>query len=105
MFHSKFDRKLIGVNVLRWILSNGSNIIAAPAERQSSNGLAEGTWCTIIQMAQEFITENQVDREFWYFALLHAAMMQNQVPSRLGLKLTTPFELGHKSKPDTKAEF
>ena len=59
-FHSDFDRKLIGGNALRWILSNGSNIIATPAGRQSSNGLAELTWRTIIRMARAFITENQV---------------------------------------------
>ena len=32
-------------------------------------------------------------------------MMMNQVPGRLGLKLTTPFELVHKSKPDSKTWF
>ena len=42
-FHSDFDRKLMGGNALRWILSNCSNIIAAPAGRQSSNVLAERT--------------------------------------------------------------
>ena len=59
-FHSDFDRKLIGVNALRCIISNGTNITAAPAGRQSSNGLAERTWRTIIQMLQAFITEKQV---------------------------------------------
>ena len=59
-FHSDFDMKLIGENALRWILSNGSNIIAASAGRQSSNGLVERTWRTIIQMAREFITEKQI---------------------------------------------
>ena len=29
-FHSDFDRKLLSENALRWILANGSNIIAAP---------------------------------------------------------------------------
>ena len=61
-FHSDFDRKLIGGNALQWILSNGPNIIAAPAGRQSSNGLAERTWITSTQMAQAFITEKQVGR-------------------------------------------
>ena len=32
-------------------------------------------------------------------------MIINQVPGRLGLKLTTPFELVHKSKPDSKTWF
>ena len=62
MFHSNFDSKFIGGNTLQWILSNGSNIIAAPAGRQSLNGLAELTWSNIIQMAREFITENKVGR-------------------------------------------
>ena len=59
-FHSEFDRKLIGENALRWILSNVSNIIAAQYGRQSSNVLAERTWRTIIQMVRAFITEKQV---------------------------------------------
>ena len=32
-------------------------------------------------------------------------MMLNQVPGRLGLKLTTSFELVHNSKPDSKTWF
>ena len=39
-FHSDFNRKLIGRNDLQWIISNGSNIIAAPSGCQYSNGLA-----------------------------------------------------------------
>ena len=42
-FHADFDKKLIGGKALKWILANKSNIIAAPAGRQSSNGLAERT--------------------------------------------------------------
>ena len=61
-FHSEFDRKLIGENALRWILSNGSNIISAHDGCQYPNGLAERTWHTLIQMARAFITEKQVGR-------------------------------------------
>ena len=46
-------------------------------------------------MTREVITEKQVGREFWYFAVRHASMILNQVPGRLGLKLTAPFELVH----------
>ena len=88
-FHSDFDKKLIGGKALRWILENHSNIIAAPRGRQSSNGLAEGTWKTIVRMARAYITEKQVGREFWYFAIKHASIMLNQVPGRLNRKLTT----------------
>ena len=92
-FHSDFDKKLIGGKALKWIRTAGSRIIAAPAGRQSSNGLVERTWRTVVQMARAYVTEKQVGREFWYYAIAHAALMVNQVPGRLGRKLTTPFEL------------
>ena len=79
--HYNLDRKAIGVNAQQWFLLNGSNIITDPVGRQSSNGLAERTCCTLIKIARSFITEKQVGREFWYFAVCHAAMMFNQVPS------------------------
>ena len=104
-FHSDFDKKLIGGQALKWILSNNSNIKAAPANRQSSNGLAESTWKTIVKMARAYITEKQVGREYWYYAIKHAAHMLNQVPGRLGRKLTTPFELVHNVKPDPRTWF
>jgi len=56
-------------------------------------------------MACAFITEKQVGREFWYFILVHATSMINQVPGRLGRKLTTPFEAIHNKKPDSKTWF
>ena len=95
----------MGGNSLFCILSNGSNIIIAPAGRQYMNGSAERTWRTLIQMEIASITENQVGREFWYFTVCHSVIMLNQVPGRLGLKLTTPFELAHNAKPDSKTWF
>ena len=56
-------------------------------------------------MARAYITENQVGIEFWYFVVCHAAMMINQVLGRLGLKISTPFELVHSAKPDSKTWF
>ena len=66
IFHSDFDNKLIGGKALKWIQSNDSKVIAAPARRQSYNGgIVEQTWWSIITMAHIFITEKQVGREFW----------------------------------------
>ena len=56
-------------------------------------------------MARTYITEKQLGREYWYFAIVHAANMINQVPGRLGRKLTTPFETVHNKKPDSKTWF
>ena len=91
--------RLIFGKSLRWILTNDSNIVAAPADRQYSNDISEYTWSNLIQMDRAFITEKQVGREFWYLEVWHAAMILNQVPDRLVLKLTTPFELVHNIKP------
>jgi len=101
-FHADFDKKLIGGKALKWIVEQRSRIIAAPAGRQSSNGLVERTWRTLVQMARAYITDKQVGREFWYYAILHASRMLNQIPGRLGRKLTTPFELVHNHKPDAR---
>ena len=56
-------------------------------------------------MARSYITEKQVGREFWFFAIKHAAHMLNQVPGRLGRKLTSPFELVYNQKPDARTWF
>ena len=56
-------------------------------------------------MERSYLTEKQVGREFLYFAVCHAAMVLNQVPGHLGLKLTTPFELVHNTKSDSNAWF
>jgi hypothetical protein len=80
-------------------------IWAAPARRQSSNGLVERTWQTIIRMARSYISEKQMGREYWFFAIKTAARMLNQVPGRVGRKLTSPFELIFGIKPDAKTWF
>ena len=56
-------------------------------------------------MARAFITDKQVGQECWYLAVRHAEIILNQVPGQLGLKITTPFELVHNSKPDSKTWF
>ena len=54
-FHCDFDKKLIGGRALKWIREQKSSVIAAPAGGQSSNGLIECTWHTIIQMMRAYI--------------------------------------------------
>ena len=104
-FHSDFDKKLIGGKALRWLHEAKLKIIATPLIHQSSNGQVEGTWQTLMRMGQANITEKQVGREFWFHAIHVAAQMTNQVPGRLGRKLTTPFELVHGIKPDASTWF
>ena len=47
-FSLQLQQKNHTCNALCWILANGLNIIAAPYGRQSSDGLAERTWHTLI---------------------------------------------------------
>ena len=55
--YTYFDRKLIGGKALRWILSRKFNVVAVPSERQSSNGLVENHWRSMIQIARVYLTE------------------------------------------------
>ena len=79
--------------------------MSGPAGCQSSNGLAERTWSTLVQMTISYITEKQVGKEFCYFVVRHASIILNQVPRRLCLKLTTCFELVRNAKPYSKTWF
>ena len=49
-YQADLDQKLIGGAALRYINKN-SRIIAAPACRQSCNGLVDATWKTVVRMA------------------------------------------------------
>eukprot|EP00804_Cyclotella_cryptica_P009045 CCRYP_003142-RA/>CCRYP_003142-RA protein AED:0.35 eAED:0.14 QI:0/0/0/1/1/1/2/0/1801 len=104
-FHTDYDKKLIGGSALRWIHSHNSRVIAAPASRQSSNGLVESTWKTIVKMARAYLTEKQMSREFWFYAVKHATRMMNYIPGRMGRRLVSPFELVHGTKPDATTWF
>ena len=104
-FHSNFDRKLMGGKCLRWINNDKSKITAAPAKRQSANGLVERTWRTLVQMYRAYLTKKQTPQEYWYWSILHGYRMLKHVPGHLNSKLTYPFELVHVTKPDPRTWF
>ena len=56
-------------------------------------------------MACAYLSEKQVSNEYWFYAILHAASMINQMPCRLSRRITTPFELVHNCKPDARTWF
>jgi hypothetical protein len=56
-------------------------------------------------MARAYLSEKQLGREYWWFVVKHAVIMINQIPGRLGRKLTTPFELVHGVKPNASTWF
>ncbi|KAL7485592.1 hypothetical protein ACHAW6_012974, partial [Cyclotella cf. meneghiniana] len=104
-FHANFDKKIIVGKALRWLQDKKIRVIAASPSRQSSNGLVECTWQTIIRMARSYLSEKQMGREFWFYEVKYSARMINQIPGRLGRKLISPFELVHGIKPDDTTWF
>ena len=81
-FRCDCDQKLLGGATRRWIYRNKSKIIGAPAGRQSSNGLVERAWQTLRNMARAYLTEAGMPRDYWYFAIAHAARMMNMMRSQ-----------------------
>ena len=104
-FRCDCDKKLLGGATRRWIYRNHSKIIGAPAGRQSANGLVERTWQTLCRMARFYLTEKQMSKDYWFFAIQHAARMINQLPGNADGKFTTPFELVHRAPPDARTWF
>lgn len=65
-FRTDCDAKLLSHQVGTWLRSQGSDIASAPAGRQSSNGLVERNWRTMVKMARSYLTEKQMPRSFWF---------------------------------------
>ncbi|EJK48458.1 hypothetical protein THAOC_32741, partial [Thalassiosira oceanica] len=104
-FRCDCDQKLLGGNARRWIYRNNSKVIGAPAGRQSANGLVERAWQTMCSMARAYLTDAGMSRDYWYFAIAHAARMMNYIPGKVEGKLTTSFELVHRVRPDGRTFF
>lgn len=104
-FRTDCDAKLLSQQVVSWLRANGSDVASAPAGHQSSNGLVERHWRTMVEMARAYLTEMQMPRAFWFHAIQHAAHMMNCIPGKVNDALTTPFELIHHSPPDARLWF
>ena len=94
-FYCDCDHKLFGSAVSEYLIDGASKVVAAPAKRQSANGLVESHWKTMVHMARAYITEKQMPRSFWFYAIVHAARMMNAIPGRHSGRLASPFLLVH----------
>ena len=72
-----------------------TKIFSAPAKRQSTNGLVESHWKVMVHMARAYLTEKQMPRSYWFFAITHAARMMNAIPGKVDGGLASPFLLVH----------
>jgi hypothetical protein len=87
------------------LVDHESNIIAAAAGRQSSNGLVESHWNIMVHMARAYLTKKQMPRSFWFYAVCHLARMMNAIPGKFGGKLASPFLLVHGVGHDERTWF
>lgn len=77
----------------------------SPNGRQNQNGLVERAWQTIGNMGRAFITDMQMPRTFWYWALRQSTQVLNYIPCTVEGISTTPHELVYGVKPDLRVLF
>ena len=105
VFRCDCDKKLVGSGVKEFLLKEKSDVISATEGRQSSNGLVESHWKTMVRMARAFLTEKQMPRTFWFFAIVEAARRMNTIPGKYKGKLASPFMLVHGVGQDARTWF
>ena len=66
---------MFGNVIKRHLTSQGLDIMHAAAGRQSSNGLVESHWETLVHMPCAYLTEKQMPRRFWFHSIRHTAQM------------------------------
>jgi hypothetical protein len=94
-FYCDCDTKLFGTAISKYLIDNNSKIVTAPAMRQSSNGLVKSDWKVMVHMACAYLTEKQMPRTFWFYAITHATRMINAIPGKLHGHLASPLLLVH----------
>jgi hypothetical protein len=59
-FYCNCDAELFGTAISEYLIDNNSKVVAAPTKCQSSNGLVESHWKTMVHMARAYLTEKQM---------------------------------------------
>jgi len=70
--YTDFDCKLLEGPTAAYLRENKVALHGSPSGRQNQNGLVERTWQTITGMGRAFITDMQMPRQYWYWALRQA---------------------------------
>jgi hypothetical protein len=94
-FYCDCNASLFGTAISEYLTDKHSKVVAAPAKRQSSNGLVESHWKKMVHMAWAYITKKQMPCSFWFYAITHTARMMNTIPGKFKDCLSLPFMLVH----------
>ena len=107
-----FDPKIIGGKAASLLQSHVTAICAAPPNRQDKNGLVERKWQSIVNMARSFLTESQLPKRFWYWAVREASLRHNILPITTNCEnpndakfWTTPYAAFYGVRPDYRILF
>jgi len=97
-FHSDCDAKLFGKRIRDHLIDNNSKVVAAPAGRQSSNGLVESHWKTMVHMSRAYLSKKQMPRSFWFFSIVLGSHDERH-PRKIARKAGFSFSIGTRSWP------
>jgi hypothetical protein len=92
-FYCDCEATLFGAAISEHLIDNVSKVVATPAKQQTSNGLVESHWKTMMHMARAYLTEKQMPHSFWFYAITHAAHMMNAIPGTFRNCFASPFLL------------
>ena len=59
-FRADCDGKLLGLTIKYYLTKNNTGIVCTAAGHQSSNGLVESHWKTMVHMSRAYSTEKQM---------------------------------------------
>ena len=98
--NTDFDSKLLDGPSGQFLCEHNVILRGSPSGHQNQNGLIEHTWQTITNMAHTFVTDMQMPRTFWYWALHQATQVMNNIICTVEGISTTSHELVYGVKPD-----
>jgi hypothetical protein len=103
--YNDFDPKILDGPAGLFLKNNDVARRGAPNGRQNQNGLVERKWQAITNMARAFVTDMQMPRNYWYWALQQSVQVANYIPCSVEGISTTPHELVYGIKPDLRVLF
>ena len=75
--YTDFDQKILDGPTGSFLRENKVLLRGAPNGHQNQNGLVERAWQTITNMGRAFITDMQMPRQYWYWALRQSVQVLN----------------------------
>lgn len=99
---TNYDHKLMGSQVTNHLNNIKCTLESAPPRHQHQNGMFERNWRPVTHMAQGWLNSALLPSQFWFYAIKRALEVSNYLPIKNSGINTTPFELVHHIKLDTR---